>query len=118
MKGRSFQVSVGSAKSSSHNIPFGVPQGAILSLTLYNIFTSDVLSSNFCGTATFADDTANFASGQTPLLVQNLENLTSRNKQTELSKCFSYYTLPNCNCNLYEEPEVFPNYHFGHQGSL
>jgi Reverse transcriptase (RNA-dependent DNA polymerase) len=67
----SFQVSVGSAKSSSHNIPFGVPQGAILSPTLYNIFTSDVPSSDFCGTATFADDTAIFASGQTPLLVQD-----------------------------------------------
>jgi Reverse transcriptase (RNA-dependent DNA polymerase) len=56
IKGLSFQVSVGSAKSSSHNIPFGVPQGAILSPTLYNIFTSDVPSSDFCGTATFADD--------------------------------------------------------------
>jgi Reverse transcriptase (RNA-dependent DNA polymerase) len=48
-----------------------VPQGAILSPTLYNIFTSDVPSSNFCGTATFADDTAIFAAGQTPLLVQD-----------------------------------------------
>jgi Reverse transcriptase (RNA-dependent DNA polymerase) len=72
IKGRSFQVSVGSAKSSSHNIPFGVPQGAILFPTLYNILTSDVPSSDFCGTATFADDTAIFASGQTPLLVQNI----------------------------------------------
>jgi Reverse transcriptase (RNA-dependent DNA polymerase) len=43
-----------------------VPQGAILSPTLYNIFTSDVPS-----TATFADNTAIFASGQTPLLVQD-----------------------------------------------
>jgi Reverse transcriptase (RNA-dependent DNA polymerase) len=48
-----------------------VPQGAILSPTLYNIFTSDVPSSDFCGTATFADDTAIFASGPTPLLVQD-----------------------------------------------
>jgi Reverse transcriptase (RNA-dependent DNA polymerase) len=47
-----------------------VPQGAILSPTLYNI-TSDVPSSKLCGTATFADDTAIFASGQTPLLVQD-----------------------------------------------
>jgi Reverse transcriptase (RNA-dependent DNA polymerase) len=64
VKGRSFQVSVGRAKSSSHNIPFGVPHGAKLSPTLYNIFTSDVPSSEFCGTATFADDTAIFASSQ------------------------------------------------------
>jgi hypothetical protein len=39
--------------------------------TLYNNFTSDVPFSEFCGTATFADDTAIFASGQTPLLVQD-----------------------------------------------
>jgi Reverse transcriptase (RNA-dependent DNA polymerase) len=71
IKGRSFQVSVGSAKSSSKNNPFGVPQGAILSPTLYKIFTSDVPSSEFCGTATFADDTAIFASSQATLLVQD-----------------------------------------------
>jgi ADP-ribosylglycohydrolase len=48
-----------------------VPQGAILSPTFYNIFTSDVPSSEFCGTATFADDTAIFASSQSSLLVQD-----------------------------------------------
>jgi Reverse transcriptase (RNA-dependent DNA polymerase) len=71
INGRSFQVSVGSAKSSSHNIPFGVPQCAVLSPTLYNIITSDGPSSEFCGIATFSDDTAIFASSQTPLLVQD-----------------------------------------------
>jgi Reverse transcriptase (RNA-dependent DNA polymerase) len=49
VKGRSFQVSVCSAKSSSHNILFGVPQGAILSPTLYNIFTLDVPSAAALG---------------------------------------------------------------------
>jgi BRCT domain type II-containing protein len=44
--------------------------------TLYNIFTSDVPSSEFCGTKTFADDTAIFASGQTPFLVQDEIRLT------------------------------------------
>jgi Reverse transcriptase (RNA-dependent DNA polymerase)/Endonuclease-reverse transcriptase len=70
LKGRSFQVTVGNSKSITHDIPYGVPQGAILSPTLYNIFTSDVPTSEFCNTATFADDTAIFASGPTPLLVQ------------------------------------------------
>jgi Reverse transcriptase (RNA-dependent DNA polymerase) len=46
-------------------------QGATLSPTLYNIFTSDVPSSEFYETATFADDTAIFATGKTPLLVQD-----------------------------------------------
>jgi Reverse transcriptase (RNA-dependent DNA polymerase)/Endonuclease-reverse transcriptase len=71
LKGRSFQVSIGNVKSSSHNIPYGVPQGAILSPTLYNIFTSDVPSSVQCNTATFADDTAIFVSGQNPHLIQD-----------------------------------------------
>jgi hypothetical protein len=48
-----------------------VHRGAILSPNLYNIFTSDVSSSEFCGTATFAGDTVIFASGQTLLLVQD-----------------------------------------------
>jgi Reverse transcriptase (RNA-dependent DNA polymerase) len=71
IKVRTFQVRGGSVKLSSQNNPFGVSQGAKLSPTLYNIFTSDVSSSAFCGTATFADDTTIFASSQTPLLVQD-----------------------------------------------
>jgi hypothetical protein len=48
-----------------------VPQGAILSPTHNNIFKTDVPSSEFCGTAVFADDTAICPSSQTPLLVQD-----------------------------------------------
>ncbi len=70
LKGRTFQVKIGNITSNSHSIPYGVPQGAILSPTLYNIFTSDVPTSSFCKTATFADDTAIFSSSQTPDLVQ------------------------------------------------
>jgi hypothetical protein len=39
--GRSFQVNVGKSKSSVCNIPYDVPQGAVLSPTLYILFTSD-----------------------------------------------------------------------------
>jgi Reverse transcriptase (RNA-dependent DNA polymerase) len=46
-------------------------------------FPSDVPSSEFCGTATFADDTAIFASGQTPLLVQD-------QLQDHLNEIFDY----------------------------
>lgn len=70
LKGRSFQVCIGNSKSPSFVIPYGVPQGAILSPTLYNIFTSDVPTSEFCKTATFADDTAIFSSSLNPELVQ------------------------------------------------
>jgi hypothetical protein len=41
LNGRTFQVSNGKSKSSVCNIPYSVPQGAVLSPTLYNFFTSD-----------------------------------------------------------------------------
>jgi hypothetical protein len=53
-------VCIGGSKSFSYDIPSGVPQGAILSPTLYNIFTSDVSTTGECEFATFADDTAIF----------------------------------------------------------
>jgi len=56
LKNRTFQVVIGREKSSYQNIPFGVPQGAILSPTLYNIFTSDIPTSALSSIATFADD--------------------------------------------------------------
>jgi hypothetical protein len=62
LSGRTFQVSVGKSKSSVCNIPYGVPHGAVLALTLYNLFTSDAPSADGCELATFADDTAIFVS--------------------------------------------------------
>jgi hypothetical protein len=69
LKERSFQVCVDKAQSSSCNIPYGVPQGAILSPTLYKIFTSDIPNAGECELATFADDTAIFVSGKLPEMV-------------------------------------------------
>jgi hypothetical protein len=65
LKERSFQVYVGKAQSSSCNIPYGVPKGAILSPTLYNIFTSDIPNAGECELATFAI----FFSGKLPEVV-------------------------------------------------
>lgn len=44
--------------STARAIPFGSPQGAVLSPSLYNIYTSDVPSFPNCMTAFYADDTA------------------------------------------------------------
>jgi hypothetical protein len=44
LKKHCFQVCVGKAQSLSCNIPYGVPQVAILSPTLYTLFTSDILN--------------------------------------------------------------------------
>jgi hypothetical protein len=56
----------GGSKSSSYDIPYGVPQGTILSPTLYNIFTSDVPTTRECELSTLADDTAIFVSDTDP----------------------------------------------------
>jgi hypothetical protein len=62
LKNHSFQVCIGGSKSFSYDIPYGVPQAAFLSPTLYNIFSSNVPTTGVCEFATFADDTALFVS--------------------------------------------------------
>lgn len=55
---RSFIVRVGSASSSSRQIPAGCPQGSALSPVLYTIYTSDIPTPPNTELLTFADDTA------------------------------------------------------------
>lgn len=54
---RTFSVRIDSTFSSTRPIRAGVPQGAILSPLLYNIYTSDMPFSQNCNTAVYADDT-------------------------------------------------------------
>lgn len=61
---RSFHVDVNGAKSITYDIPYGVPQGAVLSPTLYNIFTYDIPKSPKTKLAVFADDTAYHSSSE------------------------------------------------------
>jgi hypothetical protein len=65
LSGRSFHVSVNKTDSATHPIPYGVPQGAILS-------PSDLPQSNESETVTFADDTAIFVSSGDPRVVCNI----------------------------------------------
>ena len=58
LKERTFQVAVNSTLSNIKSVPFGVPQGSVLSPTLYNIFTHDIPTLTDCEIALFADDTA------------------------------------------------------------
>ena len=59
---RKFQVNVSGKRSALFPIPFGVPQGAVLSPMLYNLFVSDAPTVINCERAFFADDTAFFTS--------------------------------------------------------
>jgi len=58
LKNRSFHVEIRGKKSPNFSIPFGVPQGAVLSPTLYNIYIHDVPKISSTELALFADDTA------------------------------------------------------------
>jgi hypothetical protein len=71
LENRRFCVKLCTAYSKMKTMPFGLPQGAVLSPTLYNIFTADIPKSNNCKIALFADDTSFFISS--PYV--NFENL-------------------------------------------
>jgi Reverse transcriptase (RNA-dependent DNA polymerase)/Endonuclease-reverse transcriptase len=57
---RKFYVTIGGIKSTDYCIPSGVPQGAVLSPSLFNIFTHDFPSFTNVHSALFADDSAIF----------------------------------------------------------
>lgn len=80
LRERTFQVRYGTEISDKKSIEAGVPQGAVLSPTLYNIFTADI-PSNLDNTEvfTYADDTAIMASSR------NL-NLAVHSLQTSVNK--------------------------------
>jgi hypothetical protein len=65
LKDRTFRVVINGQCSKIHKMPYGVPQGAVLSPILYNIFTSDAPQSREYETALFADDTVKFRSSKT-----------------------------------------------------
>lgn len=64
LQNRSFQVHINGKSSTNRDIPYGVPQGAVLSPTLYNIYTYDIPKLQDCKVALFADDTALYTSSR------------------------------------------------------
>jgi hypothetical protein len=62
LENRSFSVRINNSISISHLIEAGVPQGSDLSPLLYNVYTSDIPSTNNTILATYADDLAILAS--------------------------------------------------------
>lgn len=71
LEDRFFRVRQGSAYSDFKAIEAGVPQGAILSPVLYNIFTSDLPLSPDTMTATYADDTVILASSDSSIITSH-----------------------------------------------
>lgn len=58
LQDRSFHVETNGHKLRLVQIKYGVPQGAVLSPTLYNIYTADLPKETKCNISQFADDTA------------------------------------------------------------
>lgn len=56
LSGRKFRVKVNHRTSSPRDIPAGVPQGGVLSPTLFNVFMFDTPTQEGCDIAQFADD--------------------------------------------------------------
>lgn len=61
---RSFQAIVNNQLSSIRHFEFGVPQGAVLSPTLYNVYVHDIPEVRDCHISMFADDTAFYTSSR------------------------------------------------------
>jgi hypothetical protein len=57
LQDRKFHVSVKNKMSIIKLMAFGLPQGSVLSPTLYNIFTADIPKDLYCMLSLFADDT-------------------------------------------------------------
>jgi len=70
LDGRSTQVRVGTSLSEATPIHVGVPQGAVLSPTLFNVMLSDVPSSPVVRLVGYADDLTLLTSSDNPLTAQ------------------------------------------------
>ena len=65
LKDRQFEVHVGDKHSLRYQIPYGVPQGSVLSPCLYNLYIHDIPPVTAgCSISLYADDTAIVASGR------------------------------------------------------
>jgi hypothetical protein len=102
---RTFYVTVAGERSAECGVPSGVPQGAILSLTLFNIFTSDFPSLTDVQLAFFADDSALFSThARADVFIDRL--------QSALNTIKSYYSTwriklnPSRMCSLPKKEPV------------
>ena len=84
LKDRKFVVKIGTDVSSTKTISTGVPQGAVLSPSLYNLYCSDIPTDDNSTIAQFADDTS--------ILSQNHSLETAiNNLQQSLNNCINWF---------------------------
>lgn len=105
---RKFKVKCGSETSQVYPIESGVPQGSVLGPVLYQLFTSDLPTSDSVTMATFADDTAVLSVHVNPntasrILQGHLDKIqtwlkTWRIKANEKKSTHITFTLKKMNC--------------------
>ena len=79
LSGRKFRVAIGFTMSESKDMTVGVPQGSVLSPTLFNVYVYDVPVSEDIELAQFADDSAFLTSShRTPTIVGRLQRTSTR----------------------------------------
>ncbi|KAG5669722.1 hypothetical protein PVAND_000017 [Polypedilum vanderplanki] len=83
---RTFKVICDGSHSTIRSIPAGVPQGAVLSPTLYNIYTADVPISSYYETALFADDTSFYKTATNFSIISSQLKLASRKIASYMEK--------------------------------
>ena len=86
---RTFAVRVQNAVSSTQTIPAGVPQGSVLSPTLFNIFLHDFPTHPRTKVALFADDAAIFAATGR----KSLSNTLVQDHATSLEKYYHRWKI-------------------------
>lgn len=89
LSNRCFKVKVNDSQSDEKVIPAGVPQGAVLSPVLFNIFVSDILFLPGCTIAQYADDIAILSTAKrADVIVKKL-----RKSLQQLKKYFKQWRL-------------------------
>lgn len=79
LSGRRFSVSIGGTRSAPRTVAAGVPQGAVLSPTLFNVYLHDVPLPPDGDVAQLADDTAFLASShRTSAVIRRLQKTSNQ----------------------------------------
>lgn len=90
LKDREFEVHVGNEHSTKHQISYGVPQGSVLSPSLYCLFIHDIPNLKGCLISLYADDTgisasSRFIKGLTKTLRKGANKLIKFYKRWKIS---------------------------------